>query len=124
MARILIVEDSAFQRTIIKRILSKAGHDYAEAKSGREALREIDENKPDLIFLDLLMPDIDGFQVLKVMQSKHIRIPVVVITADVQDTTREKCFEYGVKKIVYKPVDEKKIADALAEVLDSQGDAA
>lgn len=122
MARILIVEDSAFQRTIIKRILGKTEHEADEAVSGREALRKIDENKPDLIFLDLLMPDIDGFQVLKVLQSKHIRIPIVVITADVQDTTREQCLELGVKKIVYKPVDQEKIAHALAEVLDSQGD--
>ncbi|WP_045214758.1 response regulator [Desulfonatronovibrio magnus] len=119
MAKILIVEDSAFQRTIIKRIVSNAGHEVMEADSGREALRLIEAKQPDLVFLDLLMPDINGFQVLKVLKSKHSTVPVVVVTADVQETTRQRCEEDGVRQIVYKPVDENKISSVLKSVLGS-----
>ncbi|WP_291323818.1 response regulator [Desulfonatronospira sp.] len=119
MARVLIVEDSVFQRTILKRIVQQTGHETVEAASGREALRKIDELQPDLIFLDLLMPDINGFQVLQVLVSKFIKTPVVVVTADVQETTREKCRELGVKEIVNKPVSDEKLVKVIDKYLGS-----
>ncbi|RQD61848.1 MAG: response regulator [Desulfonatronovibrio sp. MSAO_Bac4] len=118
MAKILIAEDSGFQRTIIKRIITRLGHEAVEAKTGREALRQIEDEQPDLILLDMLMPDIDGLQVLKVLKSKHLQTPVIVITADVQETTRKRCEEAGVREIIYKPVDEDKLSSALKKVLE------
>lgn len=118
MAKVLIVEDSGFQRTIIKRIVTRFGHETIEAKTGREALRQIEDEQPDIILLDMLMPDIDGFQVLKVLKSKHLQTPVIVITADVQETTRQRCEESGVRDILYKPVDEDKLSSALRTVLE------
>ena len=120
MARVLIVEDSVFQRTILKRIVQQSGHEAVEAASGREALRKIDELQPDLIFLDLLMPDINGFQVLQVLDSKFVKTPVVVVTADVQETTRQKCQEHGVVELVNKPVNDEKMFEVLNNHLGSR----
>ncbi|MFO7728040.1 MAG: response regulator [Desulfonatronovibrio sp.] len=119
MARVIIIEDSVFQRTIIKRIVLEAGHEVLEAESGKEGLRKIEDYQPDLIFLDLLMPDIDGFQVLKVLKSKHNKTPVVVITADVQETTRQQCMEDGARVLVNKPVDDLKLSGIINNILGS-----
>ncbi len=119
MAKVLIVEDSAFQRTIIRRIVHNAGHETIEAVSGKDALRKIEDNRPDLIFLDLLMPDMNGFQVLKVLKSKHNTTPVVVLTADVQESTRNKCIEDGATDIIYKPVDNSMLSGILQKFLNS-----
>ncbi len=120
MSQILITEDSGFQRTILKRILQNAGYTPMEAISGREALRKIEEHQPRLILLDLLMPDIDGFQVLKVLKSKHNTIPVVVVTADVQDTTRDECLNLGVAQVLNKPVDEHKLLEVIDGILNPE----
>jgi len=66
------------------------------------------------------MPDIDGFQVLKVLKSKHNTIPVVVVTADVQDTTREECLNLGVAQVLNKPVDEHKLLEVIDGILNPE----
>ncbi|MFP4108275.1 MAG: response regulator [Desulfonatronovibrio sp.] len=119
MSRVIIIEDSVFQRSIIKKIVQEAGHEVLEAESGKEGLRKIEDYHPDLILLDLLMPDIDGFQVLKILKSKHNKTPVVVITADVQQTTRQQCMEDGARQIVNKPVEASKLSGIINEILDT-----
>src|SRR6186713_3122281 len=81
--RILIVEDDADLRTMFQIALSLAGFDAAEARNGYEALQRVDDDPPDLIVLDIGLPDVDGSVVLQdlVEQGLARRIPVVVVTA-------------------------------------------
>src|SRR4051812_41394702 len=82
MAKVLIVDDSPDQAASLARILQATGHDVVTAPNGREALVEVISNSPDVVLLDLLMPEIDGPSFLDVVRS-YLRLqtlPVVVIT--------------------------------------------
>jgi len=105
MARILAVDDDAMNRDMLLRRLEKLGYDVTEAATGREALSKVKEGNFDLILLDILMPDFDGFQTLEFIKAdprlKHI--PVIMLTAldDVESTVR--CIEAGAEDYVPKP---------------------
>ena len=104
MTRILIVDDSLFQRRIISAPLKVEGFDVFEAVNGKDGLEKIWEQKPDLILMDILMPEMDGLEVLKNLQESHNTIPVIMLTSDVQDSTRDECLQHGAKAFVNKPV--------------------
>ena len=117
MGRILVVDDSWFQRKQIAKILKAHGHGMIEAVDGKDAVDKALEEKPDCMLLDLLMPEMDGIQVLEYLRKEESDIPVIVLSADIQDTTRAKCFELGVADFINKPVNEESLRDALANVL-------
>ncbi len=117
MGRILVVDDSWFQRKQIAKILKTCGHEMTEAVDGKDAVEKALGEKPDCMLLDLLMPEMNGIQVLEFLQKEESDIPVIVLSADIQDTTRARCFELGVKEFINKPVGEKSLRDALDTVL-------
>jgi class 3 adenylate cyclase len=104
-ARILAVDDDNLNREILVRRLEKLGYEVAEAANGREALQKVQNGSFDLVLLDILMPDLDGFQTLEFLKAdqrlKHI--PVIMLTAldDVDSTVR--CIEAGAEDYVPKP---------------------
>ncbi len=104
MTRILIVDDSLFQRRIISAPLKVAGYEGIEAVNGKDGLEKIITLKPDLILLDILMPEKDGFEVLKELETAQSKIPVIMLTSDVQDSTRDECLSHGAQAFVNKPV--------------------
>ncbi|MFH0968801.1 MAG: response regulator [Methanobacteriota archaeon] len=104
MTRILIIDDSLFQRRIISAPLKTEGYEISEAVNGKDGLAKIIVEKPDLIILDILMPEKDGFEVLKELQETRNKIPVIMLTSDVQDSTRDECLAYGAQAFVNKPV--------------------
>lgn len=104
MARILIIDDSSFQRGIIRKTLLQAGYETIEAKNGEEGLLRALDAAPDLILLDLVMPEMDGFTVLTELQKQQNAVPVLVLTADIQEITREQCLALGATGFLNKPV--------------------
>jgi DNA-binding response OmpR family regulator len=82
MAKILIVEDDRFLRELIARKLKNEGYEVLEAVDGEEGLKKIKEEKPDLILLDLILPGIDGFEVLaKTKEDPNVaQIPVIILS--------------------------------------------
>lgn len=104
-ARILAVDDDDMNRDMLIRRLDKLGYEVVEAANGREALAKVKDGSFDLVLLDILMPDLDGFQTLEFMKAdprlKHI--PVIMLTAldDVDSTVR--CIEAGAEDYVPKP---------------------
>lgn len=106
MARILVVEDAKLTLRMLSQILRQEGHEVLEAGSGLQGLELAMTRSPDCIFLDLLMPDLDGREVLQILRDQGLKIPVLVITADIQETTRQECLNLGavaVLKKVLKP---------------------
>ncbi len=79
--KILIVDDDPSIRMLYKEELEDEGYDVVTASSGEEALRLFEEAKPDLVTLDILMPDMDGIQVLRKMKEKKPRLPIIMSTA-------------------------------------------
>lgn len=104
MPRILIIDDSSFQRSIIRNTLKKAGYETCEANCGSEGLARVHDAAPDLILLDLVMPEMDGFAVLTALHQAENTIPVLVLTADIQEVTREQCLALGADGFLNKPM--------------------
>lgn len=96
MATVLIVEDSDFQRSLIGSIARDSGHDVVAATNGREGLVAALEHEPDCIITDILMPEMDGLDMIDAMRARGQRAHVIVVSADIQDTTRERARALGV----------------------------
>jgi len=120
MAKILIVEDSWVTRRILVRILKGDGHELLEAGGGKEGLEMAEKHMPDCILLDLLMPEMDGFDVLEALGEKDLKIPVIVLTANIQKTAREKCLQLGAFAFTNKPTEEDELRSLVHKAIDSK----
>jgi len=103
---ILVVDDNDSSRSLLAHQLNRQGHTVGIAPSGREALEMVRENIPDLILLDLFMPDMNGFDVLREMRSDEVlrAVPVIIITGLSDRNAAVKCIEAGAFDILIKPV--------------------
>lgn len=115
MAKILIVEDNENHRTILTRRLESRGFDVVIAIDGEDGLAMAQAEQPDLILMDMRLPQLDGWEAarkLKVMEATR-DIPIIAITAYRMDGDREKALEAGCEGFIPKPVE---IADLLAQM--------
>jgi DNA-binding response OmpR family regulator len=96
MHDILIIEDDPFLRKLCAKHLKREGTTVRLAKDGREGMKEIDKEQPDLVLLDLLMPHVDGFAVLKHIQEKGYAFPVIVLSNVVWNLDKEACKKIGI----------------------------
>ncbi len=117
MGLILITDDAAFSRRMIRKAVQQGNHEILEAANGLECLEMLTKHSPDCILLDLLMPELDGFGVLKSLQENGSNIPVIVLSADIQETVSEECLKLGAVKILRKPPKAPEILDALEKAL-------
>jgi class 3 adenylate cyclase len=103
--RILVVDDNEMNRDILTRRLKRQGHTVGLASNGREALDQLHEEQFDLVLLDILMPELDGFQVLERMKAdqKLRNVPVIVLSALDNLESIVRCIEMGADDYVSKP---------------------
>ncbi len=118
MAKILIVDDSSFQRRMIRGLLLRMGHEVSEADSGATGLAAVETEAPDVLLVDLLMPDLTGYQVLERLRDAGASFPRIVLTADVQHSAEELCLSLGALRVLHKPPNEKDLKAALELALD------
>ncbi len=83
--KVLIVDDEPDALELVKLVLESAGFETTLAMSGIEALDKIDASKPDLVLLDIMMPDMDGWDVFRKIKEKNPEIPVAILTAKAQN---------------------------------------
>jgi len=104
---ILVVDDNAFSREVMRELLEASGHVILEAVNGRNALDLIRRHVPDLVFLDLQMPLLDGFSVIRELRndSRFRNLPVVAVTASAMIGDRERAIAAGFDSYIAKPVD-------------------
>jgi CheY-like chemotaxis protein len=100
--RILHIEDKAVVIQIMQRIAQVTGYDLFVANNGREGLQML-ELRPDVILTDLGLPDIQGIDLIRQIQSQLPTVPVIAVTAHVQPTDREQCLAAGCAEFVAKP---------------------
>ena len=120
MPRILVADDSKLQRAFVRFSLDDIGYEVLEAANGESALEVTRNQSPDCILLDLYMPDISGRDVLQTLRSEGIDTPIIIVTADVEDQTRQQCLKLGANLVINKPKDPQDLVDAIAEVLGSE----
>ena len=119
MPRILLVEDSKLTRKIAMAALSDSGYEIVQAHNGKEALEVLNISTEEFccIITDLLMPQMSGQELLQRLREMSSSIPVIVISADVQESTREECFQLGVKHFLSKPLSKSELIETLKLVL-------
>jgi CheY-like chemotaxis protein len=114
---ILLVDDSSFMRKRLRQALEPAGFALVDATNGLSALDELEKREFSCILTDLLMPDMDGFGLLSELQRRRISTPVVVISADIQNTTRTRCTELGARQFVQKPIQAEELRSVVAGIV-------
>jgi CheY-like chemotaxis protein len=121
MPKILVIDDSLFARLNICDILKEGGHETVEAENGNEGLKKVIDENPDCALTDLLMPEMDGIAFLKVLREKGLNLPVIVLSADIQETKRKQCLELGAAGFISKPLQKDEILGMIARILNHKG---
>lgn len=114
--KILILEDENSIRAFIKIKLKSLGYDVIEAKSGDEALKKVD-NTIDIALLDVMLPDIDGFEVCKIIRKNHPSIGIIMITAKGQEDDKVIGLKSGADDYIVKPFSPKELAARIESLL-------
>lgn len=108
-----MVDDSMSVRRVMRAALTEQGLDIVEAANGQEAVELFQRELPDVVFLDITMPVMDGFETLPRLRELRPSTPVIVLTADVQTRTVERMAELGAFLFLKKPPQRALIQDAL-----------
>ena len=114
MPRILVVDDAMFMRAMLKKLLTEAGFDIAgEAENGRVAVDLYQELKPDLVMMDITMPEMDGLTALKEIVKLDPAAKVVMCTALGQERSVMEAMNAGAKDYILKPFNAEKVVEVL-----------
>jgi two-component system chemotaxis response regulator CheY len=116
-ARVLVVDDSALARRMMRQVLTELGHAVEEAADGEEALERYVLNRHDVVLLDLVMHGMYGLEVLSKFRQLNPDLPVIIVTADIQKSTREQARAAGAAAMVNKPLKKEEFAMVLSTVL-------
>lgn len=117
---ILFIEDDAMNRRVVRDMLDVAGATMAEAGLAEEGLRRIDAEPFDMILLDLRMPGMDGFEVIRRIRKRtdaKRNLPIIVVTADTAPDLAERCMQTGADDVLFKPVAMEALFDAIGRLI-------
>jgi len=119
MARILVVDDSPSQLFGMQKIIEKMGHEVLTATNGVEGVRTAKEQIPDLILMDIVMPELSGFQATRKIsrEERTSHIPIIMVTTKNQQTDKVWGMRQGAKDYLVKPVSEKALISTINEYI-------
>src|SRR2546427_5972746 len=119
MERILIVDDDSDIQRLVSYNLSQAGFQVSAAVTGVAALHAVEERLPDLIILDIMLPDLDGLEVCRLVRERERsrRIPIIMLTARTEEIDRVVGFEVGADDYVMKPFSTRELVLRVKSIL-------
>jgi twitching motility two-component system response regulator PilH len=119
--KVLIVDDSAVERQILKDIVTELGFLIIEAETGEDGIKSALEYTPDLILMDVVMPGLNGFQATKqiINNDKLKNIPIIMCTAKTQETDKVWGARQGAKAYVVKPISKEQLVGEIKKLLNS-----
>jgi len=105
--KILVADDETMNRMLLSAILSKDGHSVVEAGNGEEAVDVFVREQPDIVLMDVMMPEMDGYETMQAIREmpRFRHLPILAVTAKAMKGDREKCIEAGAWDYLSKPVD-------------------
>ena len=117
MKRVLIVDDAAFMRMMLKDILTKNGHEIAgEAVNGKEAAEQYEALQPDIVTMDITMPQVDGIQGVKLIKAKYPDAKIVMCSAMGQQAMVVDAINAGACDFIVKPFQPDRVLEALRKI--------
>lgn len=119
MKKILVIDDSMTSRFFVNQCLQDR-FEVLQADGGKAALALLEGEMVDLVFLDLLMPDMNGFETLEQLQDRYPDLPVFILSADVQHSTLERVLKAGAEGMINKPPKKEKLLEAAATVFGTE----
>jgi len=115
---ILLVEDNRVNQMVMQRLLTKRGHRVTTAATGMAAIEAAQHDSFDLIFMDVQMPEMDGFEATRAIRRRESgdarRLPIIALTAHAMSGDRERCLEAGMDSYMTKPIDTKELDEVLS----------
>ncbi|QQE80816.1 response regulator [Alicyclobacillus sp. SO9] len=116
--RVLIVDDAAFMRMMIKDIFTKNGYEVvAEAADGKQAVEKYQEVRPDLVTLDITMPEMDGIEALKKIREADVNARIIMCSAMGQQAMVIDAIQAGAKDFIVKPFQADRVIEAVKKAL-------
>ncbi len=117
--KVLIVDDSSMLRNLLISLLPEEyNYDIDEATDGAEAIQKFSTVNYRLMFLDLHMPNVDGFEVLKTIATDTKDCSIIATSADIQDEAQKRAFDFGISGFIKKPFDYQDISNAVNSALE------
>ena len=118
--KILVIEDNDRNRKLVKILLEANKYEVIEAQTGEEALKYLQDDKPDLILLDIQLPNMDGLTLVKKLRADQEMkdIPIVAVTAYAMKGDKERMLEAGCDAYVSKPIDTRELPVIVANLLE------
>lgn len=114
---ILVIDHDKLIRWSVSAVLGRAGYRVHEAATGKDALAAVQDGAPDLILLDVDLPDMDGFTVLNQIRARHPDLPVLMMTVDATTEMRRQALRLGVRDHLDKPCDPALLKAVVAQAL-------
>lgn len=123
MVRILYIDDDFANRLLVKRILSAEGYEMDEADNARDGIRMAENNPPDLILMDIAMPDMNGLEATNVIRAIPAisKMTIIALTANAMQGDREKILEAGCDGYISKPIEVDTFVEQLSQYLQVEG---
>jgi excisionase family DNA binding protein len=118
---VLVVDDDVRLREYVRVNLESEGYSVREAEGAEQALAQIEDQKPDLVLLDVVMPDIDGWQMLQRMQERHGSIPVIMFSGKVDEESASQAASRGALGFVGKPFDPQELLTRAKQLVPLHG---
>lgn len=122
MPRILIVDDEADNIDLLSRRLRRRGYDVSGAGNALDALAKARAERPDLILMDVKMPDVDGYEATRRLKTEEATrsIPVIMLTAQAMPEDRERALEAGADEYESKPIDLDRLLEKIRRLLEGR----
>jgi two-component system, cell cycle response regulator DivK len=122
--KILVIEDNDRNRKLVKILLEANKYEVIEAQTGEEALKYLQDDKPDLILLDIQLPNMDGLTLAKMLRidQKTKDIPIIAVTAYAMKGDKERMLEAGCDAYVSKPIDTRELPIIIANLINAKID--
>ena len=117
MAKILVTDDAKFMRTMLSGFLTAEGHEVIEAGNGIEMLNMYKEHKPDLITLDITMPEMDGLEAIKKLRMMYPTAKVIMCSAMGQQSMVIEALQNGAIDFIVKPFQQDRVIDSVKKAL-------
>ena len=116
---ILVVDDDAVTQRVLQHYLGRAGFQVIAAQNGRDALKLAKREQPQLIILDVVMPDLDGWTVLKTIQESEMinAIPVIMLSGNAERVSKEESLNSGARALLVKPINPEQLIMVVRRVL-------